>query len=128
MFPEDLRYSKEHLWVRTEGGAARLGITHFAQEQLGDIVFIQLPEPGGALSATESFGAIESVKSVSDLFAPLSGRITEVNELLEEDPEVINQDPYGKGWILLLEPHDPAGLDALMDADEYRALVEEEGA
>lgn len=126
MFPEDLRYSKEHLWVRLEGNQARVGITHYAQEQLGDIVFIQLPEVGSHIRSLESFGTIESVKSVSDLFSPLSGEVIEVNEDLENEPEIINHDPYGQGWILLLNLEDPAEVDALLDADEYRALVEEE--
>lgn len=128
MYPEDLKYIKEHLWVRVEGNQARVGITHYAQEQLGDIVFIQLPEAGAHVRAMESFGTIESVKSVSDLFAPLSGEVIEVNEDLEGEPEIINNDPYGHGWILLISMEAPTEVEALIDADEYRALVEEEVA
>ncbi len=124
MFPEELKYSKEHLWVQAEGMEVRIGITHYAQEQLGDIVFIQLPEVGSRLRAAESFGTIESVKSVSDLFSPISGEVLEINDGLEEEPEIINQDPYGHGWILLLRRENPPEMDALLDADEYRALVE----
>lgn len=128
MFPEDLKYNKEHLWVRVESDRARVGITHYAQEQLGDIVFIQLPEAGSQVRVMESFGTIESVKSVSDLFSPVSGEVIEVNEALENEPEIINHDPYDQGWILLLALEDPAELEALLDADEYRALVVEEGS
>lgn len=126
MFPEDLKYNKEHLWVRAEGETARVGLTHFAQEQLGDIVFVQLPEVGSHIRAAEAFGTIESVKSVSDLFSPVSGEVAEVHEALENEPEIINHDPYGKGWILLIRMENPAELDTLMDADEYRAHAEEE--
>ncbi len=124
MYPEDLRYSKQHEWVRQEGSRVRVGITHFAQNELGDVVFVDLPQEGSILQAGEAFAVVESVKAVSDIYAPVSGRVVEVNQELADRPELINQDPYGAGWIAVLEMENPAELEDLLDADGYRALVE----
>lgn len=124
-FPEDLRYTKEHEWTRLEGGRVRIGITDFAQDALGDVVYVDLPEVGAAVTAGESCGEVESTKSVSDVYAPLAGTIAEVNSDLADAPERINEDPYGEGWICLLEPEDAAAYESLMDAAAYRALTEE---
>jgi glycine cleavage system H protein len=120
-FPDDLRYSKEHEWVRLENGRASIGITSFAADELGDIVFIELPEPGSALSQFGTFGVVESVKAVSDLYAPVSGTVVEVNDALRERPELLNSDPFGEGWIASVELSDPGELDTLMDAEAYAA-------
>jgi glycine cleavage system H protein len=120
-FPDDLRYSKEHEWVRVENGRASIGITSFAADELGDIVFIELPEPGSALSQFGTFGVVESVKAVSDLYAPVSGTVVEVNDALRERPELLNSDPFGEGWIASVELSDPGELDTLMDAEAYAA-------
>jgi glycine cleavage system H protein len=120
-YPDDLRYSKEHEWVRVEGDTATIGITSFAADELGDIVFIELPEPGTTLTQFGTFGVIESVKAVSDLYAPLSGEVLEINEALRDAPELLNSDPFGDGWIARLRPADPAEVEALMDADAYAA-------
>ena len=120
-FPDDLRYSKEHEWVRVENGRASIGITSFAADELGDIVFIELPEPGSALSQFGTFGVVESVKAVSDLYAPVSGTVVEVNDVLRERPELLNSDPFGEGWIASVELSDPGELDTLMDAEAYAA-------
>lgn len=122
--PEDLRYSTEHEWVRVDGGVATVGITDFAQDSLGDVVYVQLPEVGDAISANASISEIESTKSVSDIYAPVSGTVTAVNEQLAEHPELVNQAPYGDGWIFRVELSDPLELDGLLDAGGYRALVE----
>lgn len=120
MIPDDLRYTAEHEWVAARNGeTVRIGITDFAQDQLGDIVFIQLPEPGTAVEPGEPLGEIESTKSVSDLFAPVAGTVSARNEGLEANPELINSDPYGEGWIVEIAVSDPAGLDELMDAKAY---------
>lgn len=124
MFPEDLRYTRDHEWVRTEGERAVMGITHFAQEQLGDVVFVELPEVGRELRAGEPFGVVESVKSVSDLYAPVGGRVVAVNDHLAEAPETVNRDPYGEGWMIAMEPEDPSAVDGLLSTADYRALVE----
>ena len=121
--PEDLQYTKSHEWVRIEGDTATIGITDHAQEELGDVVFVELPEVGAALEAGDSFGAVESVKAVSDLYAPVGGEVAEVNSALEDSPEKINEDPYGEGWILKL--HTSAEADLLSPAD-YEKLLEEE--
>jgi glycine cleavage system H protein len=118
-YPDDLRYSKEHEWVRAEDGRATIGITSFAADELGDIVFVELPEVGAALSQFGTFGVVESVKAVSDLYAPVSGEVVEVNEALRDSPELLNSDPFGEGWIARLTPTEPAELDALMDAAAY---------
>ena len=122
-FPDELRYSAEHEWVRVEGGNAVVGITDFAQDTLGDIVYVQLPEVGAALTRTATCSEVESTKSVSDIYAPVSGRVVEANEALTTTPELVNSDPYGAGWIFRVELSDPAELDTLRDAAAYRALV-----
>ena len=121
--PGDLRYSKEHEWVRVDGSTATIGITSFAADELGDIVFIELPEVGSRLSQFGGFGVVESVKAVSDLFAPISGQVTEVNDALADQPELLNSDAYGEGWIARVELADSAELDALMDAEAYAELT-----
>ncbi len=118
-YPDDLRYSKEHEWVRVEDGRATIGITSFAADELGDIVFIELPEVGATLSQFGTFGVVESVKAVSDLFAPVSGEVAEVNEGLHDQPELLNTDPFGEGWIARVTLADDAELDNLMDAAAY---------
>ena len=123
--PQDLRYSREHEWVRVEGSVARIGITDFAQESLGDVVFVQLPDVGLEIVAGASAAEIESTKSVSDVYVPVSGVVQTVNEALVDAPELLNQDPYGAGWILDVTLADPSELGALMDADAYRELVGE---
>jgi glycine cleavage system H protein len=123
-FPDDLRYTKEHEWVRVEGdGRVRVGITDFAQDALGDVVYVDVPETGTAVNANQPFSEVESTKSVSDVFAPVSGTVVERNALLEDRPELVNEQPYGDGWIVALEVSDPSELDALMDAAAYRELV-----
>jgi glycine cleavage system H protein len=119
--PDDLSYSKEHEWVRVDGSRATIGITSFAANELGDIVFVELPEPGASLSQFGTFGVVESVKAVSDLYAPVSGEVVEVNEALRDAPELLNSDPFGEGWIAKVELADPAELDNLMDAAAYAA-------
>ena len=123
--PEDIRYSKDHEWARLEGDRVRVGITDYAQDALGDVVFIELPEVGTMVKLDESFSEVESTKSVSDVYAPLAGTIVEVNPDLVDAPERINEDPYGEGWICLLEPADAAAYGSLIDAAAYRALTEE---
>jgi glycine cleavage system H protein len=124
-FPQDLRYSKEHEWARFEQALVRVGITDFAQDSLGDVVYVDLPAVGSKVEAGRPLGEVESTKSVSDIFSPVSGTVVEVNALIEERPEVVNEQPYGEGWLLVIEPSDPAGIDPLMDADAYRAFLEE---
>jgi len=122
-FPEDLRYSAEHEWVRADGTRAEVGITDFAQDNLGDIVYVELPEVGTALLRNASCAEVESTKSVSDIYTPVGGTVVEVNETLSTTPELVNADPYGAGWIFRVELSDPAELDTLMDAAVYRAMV-----
>ncbi len=122
-FPENLKYTNEHEWIRVEGEFAYVGITDYAQEQLGDIVFVDVPSVGETLSLGEVFGTIEVVKTISDLFLPVSGEIVELNVALEENPELVNSDPYGEGWIIKVKPSDLSELDALLDADAYRKLI-----
>ncbi len=124
--PEDLRYSTDHEWVRAEGNRVRVGITDYAQDALGDVVFVDIPATGATVTATESFSEVESTKSVSEIYAPVSGTIVEVNGALADAPERLNQDPYGEGWLVVIEPDDPSQLDDLMDAAAYRALLEGE--
>ncbi|MEU5949062.1 glycine cleavage system protein GcvH [Micromonospora sp. NPDC047465] len=125
MIPEDLRYSAEHEWVAGDGGGpVRVGITHFAQDALGDIVYVQLPEVGAVVAAGESLGEIESTKSVSEIYAPLGGTVAARNEALGDTPEVINTDPYGAGWLVEITPDDPAAVEGLLSADAYRELTE----
>ena len=122
-FPEGLKYSKEHEWVLVEGTSATIGITEFAQEELGDIVFVELPEVGEKIVKDDPFGAVESVKAVSDIYAPVSGAVVETNEILPDNPETINDDPYGDGWMVRVELSDIDDLKDLMDADEYAEYV-----
>jgi glycine cleavage system H protein len=119
-YPDDLRYTSDHEWVRAEGGRVRVGITAYAQDALGDIVFVQLPDAGSAVDAGAAVGEVESTKSVSDLFAPISGTVVERNEALDATPELVNSDPYGQGWMFEVEPADPGAVDALLTADQYR--------
>ena len=121
--PEELRYSSDHEWARLEDGKVRIGITDFAQDNLGDVVFVQLPEVGTAVQANATFSEVESTKSVSDIYAPVGGTIVEVNAELESTPELLNRDPYGEGWICVIETSDPSELDSLLDAAKYRALI-----
>ena len=124
MIPEDLRYTAEHEWVRTvDGGRVRIGITHYAQDALGDVVFVSLPETGATLSAGDSFGEVESTKSVSEVYAPVAGEVVARNEALETRPELVNSDPYGEGWIVEIAPSDPAAVDGLLDAARYEQLT-----
>jgi glycine cleavage system H protein len=120
-YPEDLAYSREHEWVRADGTTATIGITSFAADELGDIVFVELPEVGSALSQFATFGVVESVKAVSDLYAPVSGTVTEINDALRQAPELLNSDPFGEGWIARVELADRDELDALLDAEAYAA-------
>ncbi|AEG61488.1 glycine cleavage system protein GcvH [Desulforamulus ruminis] len=123
--PAELKYSKEHEWVKVEGNRATIGITDFAQESLGDIVFVELPAVGDELEREETFGVVESVKTASDLYSPVSGKVVEINEEPVDSPEVVNQDPYGKGWMIVIEMTEPAQLDDLMTSEQYKAMVEE---
>lgn len=122
-FPDNLKYTKDHEWIKTEGNTATIGVTDFAQRELGDIVFVDINAVGKNLSANEIFGTIEAVKTVSDLYLPVSGTITEVNPALEGNPEFVNQDPYGKGWMVKMTINDPADMDTLMDAAAYEQSV-----
>ncbi|GIV59424.1 MAG: glycine cleavage system H protein [Rhodothermaceae bacterium] len=124
-FPSDLRYSKDHEWLRVnaDGKTARVGITDFAQQELGDIVYVELPAPGDTFEAGEEFGTVEAVKTVSELYMPVSGTVVAVNEALADAPEHVNEDPYGKGWMIEIELRDPSETDALMNADTYRDMV-----
>jgi glycine cleavage system H protein len=125
-FPDQLRYTKEHEWVAVDGARSRVGITDFAQDALGDVVFVQLPDVGANVSAMSSIAEVESTKSVSDIYAPVSGTVAEVNAGLESTPEQLNQDPYGDGWMFVIEMSDASQVDSLLDAAAYRRLVEEQ--
>ena len=122
--PEDLRYSSDHEWAKVEDGKVRMGITDYAQDALGDVVFVQLPELGAKVERGDSFSEVESTKSVSDIFAPVSGTVVEVNTELADAPQRLNDDPYGEGWLCVLEPDDPTQLDDLLDAEGYMKLIE----
>ena len=122
-FPTNVKYTKEHEWIRLEGDVAYVGITDYAQEQLGDIVFVDIPTEGETLAADELFGTIEVVKTISDLFLPVAGEILEQNEALADQPELVNQDPYGEGWLIKMKPANAADLDNLLDAEGYKAVV-----
>lgn len=122
-FPAELRYTKDHEWVKMDGNIATIGITDFAQHELGDIVYVDINTVGKELSAEEVFGTVEAVKTVSDLFLPVSGTITEVNSLLEKQPELVNSDPYGDGWMIKVTVADPSSVDGLMTKEAYEALV-----
>jgi glycine cleavage system H protein len=124
--PEDLKYSEEHEWVRLDGDTARIGITEYAQDQLGDIVYVDLPSTGTKVTVGKTFGVVESVKAASDVFSPLSGAVKATNERLTDEPELVNSDPYGDGWMVELEIADPDELKALMDAGEYEDFLAEQ--
>ncbi|MGS2779314.1 glycine cleavage system protein GcvH [Robertmurraya sp. GLU-23] len=124
--PKDLRYSEEHEWVKTEGSTVRIGITHFAQSELGDIVFVELPEVGDTVTADEPFGSVESVKTVSELYAPVSGKVVEVNEDLNDSPEFVNESPYEKAWMIVVEPTDASEVNNLMTAEQYEEMINED--
>ena len=124
-FPTNVKYTKEHEWIRLEGDVAYVGITDYAQEQLGDIVFVDIPTEGETLAADEVFGTIEGGKTISDLFLPVAGEILEQNEALADQPELVNQDPYGEGWLIKIKPAADADFDSLLDAEAYKALTNE---
>lgn len=124
--PEDLLYSEEHEWIKKEGDQVRIGITDFAQSELGDIVFVELPEVGDEIEADEPFGSVESVKTVSELYAPLSGKVVEVNEDLEDSPELVNESPYENAWMVVVEPADTGEFDDLLSAEQYEAVIGED--
>jgi glycine cleavage system H protein len=124
--PEDLRYTREHEWARMKGDKVVVGITDFAQDQLGDVVYVELPDVGDPVKKGEAFGVVESTKAVSELFAPISGKVVEVNDPLSDAPETINEDAYEEGWMIVIQPSDPKELESLMDAKAYRAFVEEQ--
>ncbi|MBI1892591.1 MAG: glycine cleavage system protein GcvH [Candidatus Rokubacteria bacterium] len=126
-YPADLKYTKEHEWARVEGNRARVGITAYAQEQLGDVVFVELPKVGAKVSQMKPFGVVESVKAVSDLFAPLSGEVMEINAELVKKPELVNQDPYGKGWMLVVAVSSPEEAKALLTAPQYEEYLAKGG-
>ena len=126
-YPADLRYTKEHEWAKVEGGRARVGITQYAQDQLGDVVFVELPKTGTQIRQMQGFGVVESVKAVSDLFAPLSGEVVEVNGDLAQHPEKVNQDPYGAGWLIVVTIADPKEVEALMTAAQYQEYLKTAG-
>jgi glycine cleavage system H protein len=121
--PDDLKYTSEHEWIRVEGDEAVVGVTDFAQEELGDVVFLEIETEGETLSRGDTFGTIEAVKTVSDLYMPLDGEVLEVNKALEEAPELVNTQPYGEGWMIRIRISDPAQIDELLSADNYRALI-----
>ncbi|PJN88493.1 glycine cleavage system protein GcvH [Bacillus sp. mrc49] len=121
--PKELRYTKEHEWVKTEDGTVRIGITAFAQSELGDIVFVELPEIGDELKANEPFGSVESVKTVSELYAPISGKVVEVNDELSDNPEYVNESPFEKAWMIVVEPTNSSDVEGLMSAEEYESLI-----
>ncbi len=123
MYPKELKYHKEHEWVRVEGKQATLGISHFAQDALGDIVFLDLPKVGAAVTANQQVGEVESTKTTSSIYSPVGGKIVKVNQDLKDHPEVVNSDPYGKGWIAVIELSDPKQVDGLMTAAQYEAFL-----
>ncbi len=122
-FPQNLKYTNEHEWIRVEGEFAYVGITDYAQEQLGDIVFVDIPTVGETLEAGDTFGTIEVVKTISDLFLPIAGEVLELNEALEENPELVNKDPYGEGWLIKMKPADVRTVEDLLSAEAYQAVV-----
>jgi len=125
--PKDLKYTREHEWAKQEGDSVRVGITAYAQEQLGDVVFVELPKVGAKVTATKNFGVVESVKAVSDLFAPISGEVVELNAELPNAPEIVNQDPYGRGWMILIAPSNPGEWEQLLTAQQYEQFLAEGG-
>jgi glycine cleavage system H protein len=124
--PKELRYSEEHEWVKVEGEKVRIGITDFAQSELGDIVFVELPEVGDEIKADEPFGSVESVKTVSELYAPISGKVVEINEDLDDSPEFVNESPYEKAWMIVIEPSSASDVDNLMTAEQYEEMTNED--
>ncbi len=126
MFPEDLKYTKNHSWVKVEGDNGRVGLTNYAQEQLSDIVTVELPEVGQEVSSMNPFGSIESVKATMDLITPVSGEVIEINEALNDQPELVNQDPYGDGWMIVVKLKNPGEIDSLLPASDYQAFTETE--
>ena len=124
--PKEFRYSKEHEWVKVEGEKVRIGITFFAQSELGDIVFVELPEVGDDLTVGEPFGSVESVKTVSELYAPISGKVAEINEELSDNPEFVNESPYGQAWMVVIEPTNLAEIENLMTAEQYEEMTKED--
>ena len=124
--PEDVKYSKEHEWVKVSGNIATIGISDYAQDQLGEIVFVELPDEGEEFEKDDAFGVVESVKSVNDVYAPLTGRIVELNDPVVDSPEIVNEDPYGEGWLVKIEIKDPKELGELMTAKQYEAYIKEE--
>jgi glycine cleavage system H protein len=125
VYPKELRYSKEHEWTKVEGTRVRVGITKFAADRLSDVVYVELPKVGTEVTFMQAFGVVESVKAVSDLYSPVSGKVVEINQALVEKPEVVNTDPYGEAWMILVEPRDLNELKQLLDADAYMALIGE---
>ena len=123
MYPQDLRYTSEHEWIRVEGSRGVVGITFYAQEQLGDVVFVELPKTGTTVEQGKTFGVVESVKTASDLYAPVSGNVVEVNDKLVDRPELVNQDPYGEGWMIVVELSDPSQINSLLTAQQYEASI-----
>jgi len=126
--PDDLKYTKEHEWVKIKGNVATVGVTEYAQEQLGDIVYVELPAEGETVTKDETFGVLESVKAVSDCYAPLTGKVLEINDVLIENPETVNEDAYGEGWMIKIELANPSEIEGLMDPSAYEAFVAEETA
>lgn len=126
MIPKDLRYHSEHEWIRREGESAVLGITHYAQDSLGDVVYLELPKPDDSVSAGQEIGEVESTKTASPIYSPVSGTVTEVNDDLTDQPELVNQDPYGKGWIVKIRLSNPSEVDQLMDSGQYEAYLKEQ--
>lgn len=125
-FPKDLKYTKEHEWVKLDGNVATVGITDYAQDSLGDVVYVELPQEGGTVTKNEPFGVVESVKAVSDLYSPVSGNVVEVNDAIVDTPEAINEDPYGDAWLIRVEIASADELDDLMSADDYQKFIDEE--
>jgi glycine cleavage system H protein len=125
-FPKDVRYTERHEWARVEGNRIRIGITDYAQDALGDVVYVDTPEMGTEVKAGEPFGEVESTKSVSDVYSPVSGTVVDVNVQLGDTPALVNQDPYGEGWMIVVEPSDPSAVESLLDADAYRSFTEKE--
>ena len=129
MYPQELKYNAEHTWLRLEGDdRGRIGITHYAQEQLKEVVFVEPPETGSEVTYMEPFGVIESVKATNDLYSPVSGEVVEVNQALVDEPGLVNQDPYGKGWMIVVRMTNPAEVDLLISAEDYRALIQGKAA
>ena len=127
-YPEDVRYTRDHEWARSEGGLVTVGITSYATDQLGDVVFVELPEVGRKLEAGKAFGVVEAVKTVSDLYAPVAGEVAEVNGGLTDHPALVNAEPFGEGWMIRIKPNNPADLKQLLSADDYEKLIEEQHA